>query len=143
MAQKALKRLDSKTIKSSISKTTKKTSVESPTKSKVFPLRPMTSNQRGSFLGREAATLERLAEMTKGVDNQRSGTGAKKNTKNFVFTTVSPTKVRPEDDEDEKSTSKRKKTTPIVNPKGAKKPKIVRSIDENSSNTIFGKLSWS
>ena len=102
-----------------------------------------TSNQRGSFLGREAATLERLAEMTKGVDNQRSGTGAKKNTKNFVFTTVSPTKVRPEDDEDEKSTSKRKKTTPIVNPKGAKKPKVVRSIDENSSNTIFGKLSWS
>ena len=41
MAQKALKRLDSKTIKSGISKTTKKTSAESPTKSKVFPLRPM------------------------------------------------------------------------------------------------------
>ena len=41
MAQKALKRLDSKTIKSGISKKTKKTSAESPTKSKVFPLRPL------------------------------------------------------------------------------------------------------
>ena len=41
MAQKALKRLDSKTIKSGISKKTKKTSAESPTKSKVFSLRPL------------------------------------------------------------------------------------------------------
>ena len=87
--------------------------------------------------------MERLAEMTKRVDNQRTGTGAKKNTKNFVFTTVSPTKVKEKDEDDKSSNVKRKKTTPISNPSGAKKPKMARSIDENSCDTIFGKLSWS
>ena len=94
-------------------------------------------------MGREAATLERLAEMTKGVDNQRSGTGAKKNTKNFVFTTVSPTKDQGDGEDGKSSNAKRKKTTPIANPAAAKKAKVARSIDENSCDTIFGKLSWS
>ena len=88
--------------------------------------------------------MERLAEMTKGVDNQRTGTGAKKSTKNFVFTTVSPTKGQGDDDEGKSSTNaKRKKTTPAGNPAAAKKAKVARSIDENSCDTIFGKLSWS
>ena len=76
--------------------------------------------------------------MTKSSDNQRSGTAAKKS-KNFVFCAVSPPK-KEEDTDTTSNSGKRKVTKEAPNQTAAKKPKLVRSIDENSCDTIFGKL---
>ena len=48
-----------------------------------------SGNQKGSFLSRESGTLEKLAEMTRGKSEAKTGSTAK-NTNNFVFAAVSP-----------------------------------------------------
>jgi len=91
-------------------------------------------NQRGSFLTRAEDTLKRIAEMTKGSVEGKTGTGAK-NTHNFVFAALSPGKK-----EAEKVARKRKMQRPKDDEGSFKKPRLPRAIDENSSDTIFGKM---
>ncbi len=94
-----------------------------------------TGNKRGSFLTRDSSTLEKLAEMTKGTGAVKAGSGPK-NSKNFIFAVLSPPKEEPAPVE---AKEKRKlKSSKNLNEPSSKKPKIDRSIDENSSNTIFG-----
>merc|ERR1712083_1186289 len=60
---------------------------KSPKASK--PLQILSGNQKGSFLSRESGTLEKLAEITRGKSEAKTGSTAK-NTNNFVFAAVSP-----------------------------------------------------
>ena len=119
-----------------------------------MPLQKISSNSvggvRGSFLSRCSSTLEKLAEMTKSASEVRAGTGAK-NTRNFVFALLSPEKPKEETivsngqssdlsdlakpKEKSKGNGKYSKKAP-----DSKKLKIDRTIDENSSDTIFGFL---
>ena len=113
------------------------------------PLQIVSSNPssvRGSFLSRGSSTLEKLAEMTKSSSEARTGSGAK-NTKNFVFALLSPEKKKNSDASNtnqaatiEEPKSKSKGSTSRSNKVApdSKKIKIDRSIDENSSDTIFG-----
>ena len=55
----------------------------------LFLFRMQSGNQKGSFLSRESGTLEKLAEMTRGKSEAKTGSTAK-NTNNFVFAAVSP-----------------------------------------------------
>ncbi len=48
-----------------------------------------SNNQRGSFLSRASDALDRLAEMTKGKHETRTGSGANSGSANFVFASVS------------------------------------------------------
>ena len=48
----------------------------------------LSTSSRGSFLSRNAATLDRLAAMTRARGEVRAGSGATKNTRNFVFSAV-------------------------------------------------------
>ena len=109
-----------------------------------------SSNVRGSFLSRCSSTLEKLAEMTKSASEARTGSGAK-NSRNFVFALLSPEKAKADSHDKEsndlscqtKQNSKGKgktKSHNISHAQDAKKFKIDRSIDENSSDTIFGLL---
>ena len=92
-----------------------------------------SSIQRGSFLSRDEKILDRLAEMTKGTENQKTGSGAK-NTNNFVFAALSPGKQAKGEVPNE-----RKRGAKTTNNKiPMKKAKINRTIDENSRDTIFG-----
>merc|ERR1712083_1294511 len=97
MASKALKKLKRRT-----SMNTNETSSvsnplpESKLQQKIFkspkvakPLQILSGNQKGSFLSRESGTLEKLAEMTRGKSEAKTGSTAK-NTNNFVFAAVSP-----------------------------------------------------
>ena len=120
-----------------------------------LPLHSVSNNSggssvRGSFLSRCPSTLEKLAEMTKSSSETRTGTGAK-NSKNFVFALLSPKKSSEEnlDDGHNKSSGSSATEKCKSNPKGTisnekgrkpdhKKIKIDRSINENSSDTIFG-----
>ncbi|TRY75331.1 hypothetical protein TCAL_01352 [Tigriopus californicus] len=137
MANRAMKRLNSKQDTSIQGPDPKKVkSMPSPTPK--LPLQSLSKNQRGSFLSRNTKTLNRLAEITKGKSEARNGTGAK-NTKNFVFAALSPKKVADQRDVESKEPTKaqsRRSVAPQM-----KKPKVVRSIDENSANTIFGFMS--
>ena len=113
-----------------------------------LPLQIVSSNSvssvRGSFLSRGSSQLEKLAEMTKSSSETRTGTGAKKSS-NFVFAILSPKKSKKANDtepmpsisaEPEKLKSKAKGP----GKPDSKKIKIDRSIDENSSDTIFGHM---
>jgi hypothetical protein len=94
-----------------------------------------TGNKRGSFLARDSSTLEKISEMTKGTGAVKAGSGPK-NSKNFIFAVLSPPKEEPAAPVEAKE--KRKKSSKNLNEPLSKKPKVDRSIDENSSNTIFG-----
>ena len=93
---------------------------------------------------RGAATLDRLAEMTKGKDESRTGSGAAaRNAKNFVFATVSPDKKGEAASDaagEENKSTKNKRKRKAVEVAVAKKQKVDRMIDENSMDTIFGHL---
>ena len=95
-----------------------------------------TGNKRGSFLSRDSSTLEKLAEMTKGTGAVKAGSGPK-NSKNFIFAVLSPPKEEAAAPVLE-AKEKRKKSSKNLNEPLSKKAKVDRSIDENSSNTIFG-----
>ena len=98
-----------------------------------------TGNKRGSFLARDDSTLKKLAEMTKGTGASKSGSGPK-NSKNFIFAILSPPKAPEEEDvvaTEKKEKRKKNAAKNLIEPL-SKKPKMDRSIDENSSNTIFG-----
>ena len=78
--------------------------------------------------------------MTKGTGASKSGSGPK-NSKNFIFAILSPPKapVEEEDTAVVESKEKRKKSAAKnLSEPLSKKQKMDRSIDENSSNTIFG-----
>jgi hypothetical protein len=99
-------------------------------------------NQRGSFLSRNTATLNRLAVMTKSKNEGRAGSGAK-NTSNFVFARIEPkTTVEPVDREaveiSEEQPQKKRKTAAAASGPAKKKPKVDRKLDENSRDSIFG-----
>jgi len=98
-------------------------------------------NQRGSFLSRNSDTLERIAELTKGSCESRTGTGAK-NTKNFVFAALSPDKGVEDHESQKKTKAPRKRTAAALASDGeeVKQPKLPRTIDENSVDTIFGRM---
>merc|ERR1711872_903139 len=55
------------------------------------PLQTTTRDQRSSFLARGCSSLEKMALFTR-KDDCRTGSGAKKSTRNFVFAAVSPEK---------------------------------------------------
>lgn len=93
------------------------------------------NNQKGSFLTRKSETLEKLAEMTKGKSEAKTGTTAK-NTNNFVFAAVSPP---PKNNEDTSSAEHKRKKKNATAP-ASKRPKVDRTLDENSQTTIFGLL---
>lgn len=100
-----------------------------------------SKSHRGSFLTRDTSCLDKLAAMTKSkAGESRSGTGAK-NTKNFVFATISPDKKSVEEDKEETTTKVRKsnrKRLAAEMEANKKKAKIDRTLDENSMDTIFG-----
>ena len=133
MASKALKKMDGK--KNSVNR--KEESSKLPFQSLLNNKSSSNSVQRGSFLSRDEKILDRLAEITKGTENQKTGTGAK-NTNNFVFAALSPDKKASGAGEPNNE-RKRGARKPPANAKiPAKKPKINRTIDENSRDTIFG-----
>ena len=95
-----------------------------------------SGNKKGSFLTRESQTLEKLAEMTKGKSESKTGTTAK-NTNNFVFAAVTPPKKASED----QNQKKKKPNKSHHQGPAQKKQKFDRTLDENSKNsTIFGLL---
>ena len=113
-----------------------------------LPLQIVSSNPvgsvRGSFLSRCSSQLEKLAEMTKSSSENRTGTGAKKS-RNFVFAVLSPEKSKNTKDTEPMPTTsampeKLKSKSKGVGKPDSKKIKIDRSIDENSSDTIFGHM---
>ncbi len=93
--------------------------------------------------------LQRLAEMTKGKGEAKSGSTAK-HSNNFVFTVKSPPKDASteasanEGAEDNKRQTRNSKKHKSFHGKSggpsAKRAKIDRTLDENSSDTIFGLL---
>ena len=104
-----------------------------------------TGNKKGSFLSRNSAALDKLAELTKGKNDARSGSGAK-NTSNFVFAALSPGKAEAGGDKDSKAAAasepkavaKRKRAAVANAAAAAKEAKKPRTIDENSRDSIFG-----
>ena len=99
---------------------------------------------KGSFLSRNVATLDKLAELTKTKNEAVVGSTAKKaGRSNFVFAAVSPQKSASnagggtesgETAQPAAVTMKKAKSKPPAK----KKAKTTRSIDENSMDTIFG-----
>ena len=108
-----------------------------------------TGNQRGSFLTRNTATLDKLAAMTKTKTESRSGSGAK-NTNKFVFAALSPSKGQQSDipvaeegagSPVEGKKQKRKSAASSSEALKAKKvARVDRTLDENSRDTVFGHL---
>ena len=101
-----------------------------------------SGNKKGSFLSREDETLEKLAEMTKNKSESKTGATAK-NTNNFVFAAMSPSKVhegKSELIEPKSKASKAKSNASHKQGPPQKKPRVNRVLDENSSNTIFGQI---
>lgn len=96
------------------------------------------NNQKGSFLSRESETLEKLAEMTKGKSEAKTGTTAK-NTNNFVFAAVSPPPKNNEDTSRATGEQHKRKKKNATAPT-SKRAKVDRTLDENSQTTIFGLL---
>lgn len=92
-----------------------------------------SSNQRGSFLSRTSAKLDKLAELTKSKSDGATGSTAKKS-RNFVFAALSPEKGSEDRVVEEVKTKKKKSVQPA--PKKAKMDS--RTLDENSMDTIFG-----
>jgi hypothetical protein len=87
-------------------------------------------------LSRKIEELQKLAQLTKGKGDASTGSGPK-NTKNFVFASVSPGKVSSEASADasashEKAKNRQKKEPP------AKKQKFNRTLNDDSMDTIFG-----
>lgn len=80
--------------------------------------------------------------MTKSASAPKSGSGAK-NSKNFIFAVVSPPKA---DESSSSGSSEAKEKRKNVTAKKSlseplsKKPKLDRTIDENSRDTIFGAI---
>ena len=156
MASKAMKRLTSRednSASSGLLEPAKSNSVpakkvfKSPSKSSM-PLQMLTGNQRGSFLSRNSATLDKLAALTKGKSDSRSGSGAK-NTNKFVFSSISPSKSSSEsnaanaeggDSGDQAPTLRSQKRKSAPTDKSVKKARVDRTLDENSRDTIFGHL---
>ena len=111
-----------------------------------------SGNQKGSFLGRESGTLEKLEEMTRSKSEAKTGSTAK-NTNNFVFAAVSPPpkmatgKKNNEQAEtastvaQSKSSRKSKSKNNHQSGPAQKRARVDRALtDENSQTTIFGLL---
>jgi len=101
---------------------------------RVGPLQPLNTNlfQRNSFLARGDSTLEKMAVFTKKTDD-RTGSGAKNSTRNFVFATISPEKISDES-EPSKAAPKPSRTSKS-NP--SKKTKLDRTLQADNRSTIF------
>lgn len=102
---------------------------------------------RGSFLSRGASELKKIAELTKVSSEARTGSGAKK-TNSMVFSILSPEKLKDTtqdfntntDNLQNKENHKSKRPSMSSNTyqgPNSKKIKVDRTIDTNSSNTIF------
>lgn len=136
MASKAMKKLDSKAAKRGLSTSSLPKAKDFKSPKAKMPLQLMSGNQRGSFLSRCSGSLEKLAEMTKGKSESHAGTTAK-NTNNFVFAAISPSKTNVGKQETKANKSIRNKSSSKREP-ATKKVKIDRTLDENSDHTIFG-----
>jgi hypothetical protein len=109
---------------------------KSPQGKNFGPLRPIQNGpMRGSFLARDAASLDRLERFNKTKEEK---VGAVAKGRNFVFATISPPKEKEVEVEEEKGGKGRKAGGGSKAP-AAKKPKINRNLDENS-RTIFNLL---
>nr|XP_040570791.1 claspin-like [Lepeophtheirus salmonis] len=114
------------------------------TPSKKLPLQAMKNNgSKGSFLSRASEKLTKIAELAKNKGETREGSGAKGNSKNFVFCAISPKKVSNGDaftttTNQKKSSKKFRKETATC--PASKRPKIERTLDDGNTSTIFGFL---
>jgi len=152
MASKALKKLKRRT---SMNETSSANPQPAQLQQKIFkspkaakPLQILSGNQKGSFLSRESGTLEKLAEMTRGKSEAKTGSTAK-NTNNFVFAAVSPPpksagKNNEEDEKQETSSRGKKNKSKSSHQSGGpaqKRARMDRTLTkENSQTTIFGLL---
>merc|ERR1712029_145490 len=156
MASKALKKLKRRT---SMNETSSTNPQPAQLQQKIFkspkaakPLQILSGNQKGSFLSRESGTLEKLAEMTRGKSEAKTGSTAK-NTNNFVFAAVSPPPKSGNNNEQvqtggtenqkQKQGKKNKSKSNQHHQSGPaqKRARVDRTLtNENSSTTIFGLL---
>ena len=101
-------------------------------------------------MSRESGTLEKLAEMTRGKSEAKTGSTAK-NTNNFVFAAVSPppksgknNEQGTAEDETQQSTRGKKNKSKNNHQSGGpaqKRARVDRTLtEENGSSTIFGLL---
>ena len=99
-------------------------------------------------MSRESGTLEKLAEMTRGKSEAKTGSTAK-NTNNFVFAAVSPPPKSGKNNEQETTGAenqmqgkqgKKNKSKHQSGP-AQKRARVDRTLtEENGSTTIFGLL---
>ena len=91
---------------------------------------------RGSFIARGEKSLDKIAQFNK-TKEDRVGSGAKGS--NFVFARVSPSKEETEVSVEPLAEEKVKRQLRSRQPP-AKKPRVSRTLDENTEGTIFNLL---
>merc|ERR1719195_2356509 len=101
------------------------------------PLQNMGKNIRGSFIARGEKSLDKIAQFHKGKED-RVGSGAKGN--NFVFARLSPDKAETKEAAADSAEVKVKTRSAASRQPPAKKPRVSRTLDQNTKGTIFNLL---
>ena len=94
-------------------------------------------NIRGSFIARGDKSLDKIAQFHKGKED-RVGSGAKGN--NFVFARLSPDKAETKEAAADSAEVKVKTRSAASRQPPAKKPRVSRTLDQNTKGTIFNLL---